>query len=67
MRGQPSGIVVKFGVLRFGGLGFVGSDPRHGPTPLIKLCCGGNLHTKERKTGTDVSSGLLFPKQKRGR
>ena len=25
---------------------FMGSDPRHGPTPLIKPGCGGNPHTK---------------------
>ena len=23
-------------------------------------CCGGNPHIKERKVGTDVSSGLIF-------
>ena len=45
-RGQPRGIVVKLGMLRFGSQGFVGSDPGHRPTPLIKPCCGGNPHTK---------------------
>ena len=43
-----------------GGPGSVGSDPQCGPTPLIKLCCGGNPHRKQRKMGTDVSSGLTF-------
>ena len=27
---------------------------------LIKPCCGSIPHTKQRKTGTDVSSGTLF-------
>ena len=43
-----------------------GLDPGHGPTPLIKPCCGGNPHTKQRKTGTD-SSGLIFLKDKKRR
>ena len=29
-------------------------------TPLIKPCCGGVPHTKQRKAGTDVGSGPLF-------
>ena len=45
----------------------MGSDPRRGPTPLIKPCCGSNPHTKQRKIGTDVSSGpiSLIKKKKR--
>ena len=31
----PHGIVVGFDMLCFGGLGFAGLDPRHGPTPLV--------------------------------
>ena len=40
--------MVAFGVLHFSGPlgGFMGSDARHGPTPLIKLCWGDILHTK---------------------
>ena len=33
--GQPCGVVVNFRTLCFGGLGFVGLDPRHRPAPLI--------------------------------
>ena len=29
--------------------GFTGSNPRRGPIPLVKLCCGGDPHTKQRK------------------
>ena len=29
-------------------------------TPLIKPCCGGIPHTKQRKIGTGVSSGQIF-------
>ena len=32
LRSQPSGVVVKFGMLCFGGPGFAGLDPRRGPT-----------------------------------
>ena len=31
---------------------------------LIKPCCGGVTYTKKWKTGTDVSSGIIFLKQK---
>ena len=65
MRGLPGDrVVVKFSALCFSGLGFVSLDPGCRSTPLIKLCCGGDPHTKQRKTGTDVSSGPLFLKQK---
>ena len=33
-------------------------------TLLIKPCCGGIPHTKQRKISTDVSSGTIFLKQK---
>ena len=46
---------------------FTGSDAGHGPTPLIKPCCGGIPHTKQRKICTDVTSGTIFLKPKRGR
>ena len=29
-------------------------------TPLIKPCCAGVPHTKQRKIGADVSSGPIF-------
>ena len=58
IRGQPSGVVH---VLCFSGPGFMSSDP--GPwtyTPLIKPCCSAVPDTKQRNTGTDVSSGTIF-------
>ena len=33
--GQPRGVVVGLGVFHFGGPGFMGLDPRRGPTLLI--------------------------------
>ena len=33
-------------------------------TQLIKPCCGGIPHTKQRKIGTDVSSGTISLKHK---
>ena len=61
---QPGGIVVKFCVFCFGSPGFTGTDLRHGPTPLTKPSCGGGPHTRERKTGTDASSGPIFLTEK---
>ena len=55
-RGQHGGVVVKFA--HSSGPGFTSSDPMHGP--LIKPHCGSIPHTKQRKTGTDVSSGTIF-------
>ena len=44
--------------------GFVGSDPRCRPTPPISHAMEAS-HTQSRgKIGTDVSSGLIFLKQK---
>ena len=34
-------------------------------TLLIKLCCGSIPHTKQRKMGTDVSSGSIFLMKKK--
>ena len=34
-------------------------------TPLIKPCCGGDPHTKQRNSSTDVSSVTIFLKEKR--
>ena len=53
---SPSGLVVEFGALCFGGLGSV---PRCGPTPLVCQwsCCGSNSHAKRGRLATDVSSG----------
>ena len=44
---------------------FTVSDPRRGHMPLVKPCYGSNPYTKQRKSGTDVSSGLIFLKQKK--
>ena len=60
-KGRPGGIV-QHALLWWPG--FVGSNPRCGPTPLIKPRCGGVPHTKQRKIGTDVSSATIFFKQK---
>ena len=55
-------------MLCFSGLGFTGLDPGRRPTPLIKPCCGSDPHKKkEKKIGTDVSSGPIFLTQKRER
>ena len=62
-RGQSCGIVVKFGLLHFSG-------PDHGfrsqtwTYTTHQPRCGGNPHIKWRKFGTDVSSALIFLKQK---
>ena len=34
-------------------------------TQLIKLCCGGVPHIKQRKMGLDVNSGPIFLSKKR--
>ena len=56
--GQLCGIVVKLGMLPFEGPGFMGSDPGCEP----RLLCRGIPHTKQRRIGIDVSTGLIFPK-----
>ena len=58
--GQPGGIIVKFTYSTS-----VAQVHRLGSwvqtyTPLIKPCCGGIPHTKQRKISTDVSSGPIF-------
>ena len=47
-RASPSGLVVKFGVLHFGGPGVI---PGRGPIPLICQwpCCGGGAHIQEEE------------------
>ena len=59
-RGQPSGIVVKFthSTLVVWGSQFRSQAQTY--TPLIQPCCGSIPHTKQRATGTDVSSGPIF-------
>ena len=61
---QDAGVVaewLKFRMLLFSGLGFVGSDPRCGPAPLI-------THIQSRgRLATDVNTGLIFLKQKKRR
>ena len=62
--GQPRSVVVKFGTLHSGGLGLciqiLGMDLNHSSGMLR-----GDPHIKWRKIGTDVSSGLIFLKQKK--
>ena len=66
--GQPHDLVIKSVALSLQWPGFMGSDLRHGPTPPVKPCYGGNPHTKQSKTGTDITLGLIFLGQKkRGR
>ena len=43
---------------------FMGSNPAWTYALLIKPCCGRVPHKKQRKLGTDVSSGTMFLKQK---
>ena len=63
-RASPGGLVVKFGMLRFGGLGSV---PGHRPTPLICQwpCCGFGSHTKRGRLAAGVNSGQIFFSKKR--
>ena len=63
--GWPHGQVVKVQCALLWWPRFTGLDPGCRPTPLIKPCCGDIPHTKQRKTGTDVSSGLICLKQKK--
>ena len=60
----PRGIVVKVGVLCFGGPGLRVQMPGIDPH-IHQPCCGGDPHIKWRRTGTDVISGLIFLKQKK--
>ena len=51
--GRPGGLVVKFGMLHFSGLGLV---PRHGPTPLISnQAVVATLMQNGGRLATDVS------------
>ena len=60
LRGQPCGWVVKVLSALLKQPRFTGSDPRCRTTPVVKPHCGGDLHTKWRKIGTDVSSGQIL-------
>ena len=59
IRVSPGGVVVKFGVLHFGG--------QHGCIPLICQwpCCGSGSHTKRGRLAADVSSGWIFLRGKK--
>ena len=59
-RGQPMAEWLKLCVLCFGSLGFEGLDPGEGTYSSRRPCYGSNPHTKQRRTGTDVSSGTIF-------
>ena len=61
--GRLHGLLVKFGVLRFGSQGF-GSWARTYTTRQW-LCCGSAPCTKQRKTGIDISSGWTFLSKKK--
>ena len=56
-RGQPHGLVVKFGTLHFSSPGLVS---RCGPTPLVGSHAVATVHIQNRKTGADVSSANLL-------
>ena len=62
-QGWPRGIVIKFGMLCFCGLGqwiwILSTDLHH------SSCCGSKTHIKGRKIGTDVSSGPIFLRKKK--
>ena len=63
---QPPGIVVEFGTLCFGSLGL------RVQIPGADLHCSSShavvaSHRQRRKTGIDVSSGLMFLKQKKNK
>ena len=63
-RGWPYGTVVKFGhsALVAWICGFVSQAQTY---TTHQSCCGSDPHIKWRKTGTDVSLGLVFLKQKK--
>ena len=62
-RGGPGGVVVKFVCSALAAQGLwvqiLGEDLH----TTHKPCCGGIPHTKQRRTGTDVSSGTVFLKE----
>ena len=64
MRGQPSGIVVKFACFTLAAQGSQVWIPGMDMELLIKPCWGSIPHTKKRKVGTDVSSATIFLKWK---
>ena len=63
--GCPCGVVVKFGMLCFDGLGswvqILGADLQHSSCHAVVV-----THIQNRgKIGTDVSSGLIFLRQEK--
>ena len=61
--GWPGGIVVNFAHSSLAAPGLRGSDPRHGPTHRSSSHAVA-VYKKQRKIGTDVSSQIIFLKQK---
>ena len=66
VRGQPSGVAVKFAHSALVAQGSQVQIPGTDPGPLVRPCCSSIPFTKQRKTGTDVSSVTIFLKQKEG-
>ena len=64
-RGQPSGVVVKFVISTLVAWDSLVRILGWTYTLLIKPCCCGIPYTKQRKMGTDVSSGTIFVIKKR--
>lgn len=58
--GRPGGIVLKFVHSTSAALRFAGSDPRH-----LSTHAEAASHVKWRRTGTGVSSGLMFLSRKK--
>ena len=56
LRGWPCGVVIGFGMVALAAQVQEFGSPVHTYT-VHQLCCGGDPHTKQRKTGMDVSSG----------
>ena len=56
--------MVHFGGLHFGSPDFVGSDPGCRLTPLVSHAVA-VTQIQQKRVGTDVSSGLIFLKQKK--
>ena len=64
-RGRPSGAVVKFAHSALAAQGSLVWVPGTDLAPLTKPYCGGIPHIKQRKMGTDVSSGPFSLSKKR--
>ena len=63
--GQPNGIVVKFAHSASAAQGSQVWIPGVDLHDVCQPCCGSIPHTKQRKIGTDVSSGPIFLKKKK--